>query len=103
MQSQAGVPRSGLIHQDLHRGVAGTGRAPQAIVSTADIAKGAQARFPGVSTPSTSRTMSRHHGELPREVLVEPYVTLSLLTSPIIHMQLYWLDASAQTDHDDQT
>jgi len=47
--------------------------------------------------------MSSHPGELPPEVLTEPYVTLSRHTAPIIHMPLHWLDASARTDHDVQT
>jgi hypothetical protein len=47
--------------------------------------------------------MSSHPGELPPEVLTEPYVTLSRHTAPIIQLPLHWLDASARTDHDDQT
>lgn len=47
--------------------------------------------------------MSSHPRELPPEVLTEPYVTLSRHMVPIIHLPLHWLDASARTDHNDQT
>ena len=42
-------------------------------------------------------------GELPPEAPTDPYVALSRHTAPIIHLALHWLDASARTDHDDQT
>ena len=37
------------------------GRAPQAIGSTAEVAKGGQARFPGLSPTATRRTIPKSH------------------------------------------
>jgi hypothetical protein len=48
-----------------HPGYAGVGRSPQAIGSTADVAKDGQARIPGLSPTSTRRTMPNPHCAAP--------------------------------------
>lgn len=41
------------------------GRAPQAIDTTADVARGEQTRFPGPRTTSTRRTLPKTHAAAP--------------------------------------
>ena len=59
------VPSSGVNLPEPHPGVAGVGRVPQAIGSTADVARGGQARFPGSSTTSTRQTMPKTYSAAP--------------------------------------
>ena len=57
--------------------------------------KGFDLRMPG-----GPGELSSHPGELPPEVLTEPYVTLSRHTAPVIQPEFRHLVANEQTDQD---
>jgi hypothetical protein len=67
LDSMAGVPASGVNPPapPPRPGYAGVGRAPQAIGSSAGVARGGQARFPGLRTTSTRQTMPKSHWAAP--------------------------------------